>query len=176
MSRFKRKPSPAMIVAILALIVAMAGGAYAAALPKNSVGPKQLKKNAVKTGKIVNGAVTSDKIANSAVTSGKIAGQAVTSGKFFFSSATTLNFPIITAQRCSGFTGEPSNLSVSVPGILATDHVLVTPPPGFADTFTLLGKPDPNSNTVVLTACNTFTAGGGDPDANGGPYKVLVIR
>ena len=67
MIRIRRKPSPAMIVAILALIVAMAGGAYAAAVPKNSVGPKQLKKNAVKTGKIVNGAVTSDKIAGKAV-------------------------------------------------------------------------------------------------------------
>jgi hypothetical protein len=165
-----------MIVAILALIVAMAGGAYAVTVPKKSVGPKQLKAGAVKTGKISDGAVTSQKLAANAVTSGKIAGQAVTSGKFFFSSATNLNFPIITAQRCSGFVGEPSNLSVSVPGILATDHVLVTPPPGFADTFTLLGKPDPNSNSVVLTACNTFTAGGGDPDANGGPYKVLVIR
>ena len=176
MSRIRRKPSPAMIVAILALIVAMAGGAYAAAVPKNSVGSKQLKKNAVKTGKIVNGAVNSNKIANSAVTSGKIADKAVTSGKFFLSSVTTLNFPIITAQRCSGFTGEPPNLSVPAPGIQATDHILVTPPPGYADTFTLLGKPDPNTNTVVLTACNTFTAGGGDPDANGGPYKVLAIR
>ena len=161
MSRIRRKPSPAMIVAILALIVAMAGGAYAAAVPKNSVGSKQLKKNAVKTGKIVNGAVNSNKIANSAVTSGKIADKAVTSGKFFLSSVTTLNFPI---------------LSVPAPGIQATDHILVTPPPGYEDTFTLLGKPDPNTNTVVLTACNTFTAGGGDPDANGGPYKVLVIR
>ena len=43
-----RRPSPAMIVACLALFVALAGGAYAATrLPKNSVGPAQLKAGAV---------------------------------------------------------------------------------------------------------------------------------
>src|SRR3954451_14637640 len=48
-----RRPSPAMIVACIALVVAMAGTGYAALkLPKNSVGTKQLKKNAV-TGKKV---------------------------------------------------------------------------------------------------------------------------
>ena len=90
MIRIRRKPSPALIVAILALIVAMAGGAYAATVAKNSVGSKQLKKNAVKSGKIVNGAVTSDKIAN----------KAVTSGKFFLSVVANLNFPIISASDC----------------------------------------------------------------------------
>jgi hypothetical protein len=169
MTSIRRKPSPAMIVAILALIVAMAGGAYAAAVPKNSVGAKQLKKNAVKTGKIVNGAVTSGKIANNAVTSDKIANQAVTSGKFFLSVVANLNFPIISASDCG-------TLPVSTPGITANDHVLVTPPPGWAPTFVIGGIPDPNNNQVLVQACNNFGAGGGDADANGGPVKVLVIR
>ena len=125
MIRIRRKPSPAMIVAILALIVAMAGGAYAAAVPKNSVGPKQLKKNAVKTGKIVNGAVTSDKIANSAVTSGKIADKAVTSGKFFLSVVSNQNIGPVAGSTCSTF-------AISTPGIQASDHVVVTPPPGWS--------------------------------------------
>ena len=148
-----------MIVAILALIVAMAGGAYAAAVPKNSVGPKQLKKNAVKSGKIVNGAVTSDKIAS----------QAVTSGKFFLSVVTNLNFPIISASDCG-------TLPVSTPGITANDHVLVTPPPGWAPTFVIGGIPDPANNQVLVQACNNFGAGGGDADAGGGPVKILVIH
>ena len=170
MTRIRRKPSPALIVAILALIVAMAGGAYAAAVPKNSVGPKQLKKNAVKTGKIVNGAVTSDKIANSAVTSGKIADKAVTSGKFFLSVVSNQNVGPVAGSSCSTF-------AISTPGIQATDHVLVTPPPGWTDTFTLVGDPDPTGNQVVVQFCNTFTGGGAaDPDGGGGPYKVLVIR
>jgi hypothetical protein len=49
-------PSPAMIVACLALIVALGGVSYAAGvLPKNSVGPPQLKKNAVTGAKVKNG-------------------------------------------------------------------------------------------------------------------------
>src|SRR4051812_17786703 len=42
-----RRPSPAMIVALVALFVALGGGAYAALkLPKGSVGSKQLRKHA----------------------------------------------------------------------------------------------------------------------------------
>ena len=43
------RPSPAMVIACIALGVALGGTSVAAiqALPKNSVGTKQLKKNAV---------------------------------------------------------------------------------------------------------------------------------
>src|SRR5262245_33054537 len=48
-----RRPSPSMVVALVALLAALAGTSYAAIqLPANSVGAKQLKKNAV-TGKKV---------------------------------------------------------------------------------------------------------------------------
>jgi hypothetical protein len=78
MKRFHvSRPSPAMVVALLALIVALGGSAYAA----KKIGSKQLKKNAVTTKKIKNGAVTGSKIANNAVTTGKIANNAVTTGK-----------------------------------------------------------------------------------------------
>jgi hypothetical protein len=60
-------PSPAMIVAIIALIAAFSGTAYAA-LGKNSVGPKQLKAKAVTSGKIANNAVTSAKVAKGSLT------------------------------------------------------------------------------------------------------------
>lgn len=57
------RPSPALIVAVLALIVALAGTSYAAlSLPKNSVGSKQLKKNSVTTAKIKKNAVTGAKV------------------------------------------------------------------------------------------------------------------
>jgi hypothetical protein len=43
-----RRPSAALVVACLALAVALSGVSYAATtLPRNSVGPKQLKANAV---------------------------------------------------------------------------------------------------------------------------------
>lgn len=49
----KRLPSPAMIVACIALVASLGGASYAAvALPKNSVGSKQLRKASVKPSKV----------------------------------------------------------------------------------------------------------------------------
>jgi hypothetical protein len=61
------RPSPAMIVAIIALFAALSGTAFAA-LGKNTVGSKQLKQKAVTTGKIANNAVTSVKVAKGSLT------------------------------------------------------------------------------------------------------------
>jgi len=59
-----RRPSPALIISLIALLVALGGTSYAAfKLPKNSVGTKQLKNNAVTRRKIKNGAVTQRKLA-----------------------------------------------------------------------------------------------------------------
>jgi len=56
MSGFKlRMPSPALVIAIAALFVALGSVSYAATqIKKNSVGTKQLKKNAVKSSKVKN--------------------------------------------------------------------------------------------------------------------------
>lgn len=64
-------PSPAMIVALIALVAALSGTAYAA-LGKNSVGTKQLKAKAVTSGKIANNAVTSAKVAKNSLTGADI--------------------------------------------------------------------------------------------------------
>jgi hypothetical protein len=48
-----RRPSPSTAIALLALFVALSGGAYAAVkLPANSVGTKQIKRSAVTLTKI----------------------------------------------------------------------------------------------------------------------------
>ena len=58
-----QRPSPAMVVALIALFVALGGTGYAVvSLPKNSVGAKQLKKNAVSGKKLRKNAVTSSKV------------------------------------------------------------------------------------------------------------------
>ena len=58
-------PSPAMIVACVAVVIALGGVSYAAGvLPQNSVGTAQLKKNAVTGPKIKKNAVTGPKIKN----------------------------------------------------------------------------------------------------------------
>jgi methionine-rich copper-binding protein CopC len=80
MSTWVKRPSPAMVVAIIALVAALTGTAFAA-LGKNSVGSKQLKKNAVTAVKIKSNAITEAKIATNAVTSNKLKDNAVTSDK-----------------------------------------------------------------------------------------------
>jgi hypothetical protein len=66
MSRLRvRRPSPALIVAMLALLVALGGTSYAVTqLPAKSVGTMQLRKRAVTGPKIRNNAVTSSKVRN----------------------------------------------------------------------------------------------------------------
>jgi hypothetical protein len=66
----KHRPSPSMVVAFIALLVALGGTGYAAQqLKSNSVGSKQLKNNAVTTKKIRNGAVNSNKVKNGSLLS-----------------------------------------------------------------------------------------------------------
>jgi hypothetical protein len=61
-----RRPSPALVISCLALALALGGTSYAAALalPKNSVGPVQLKTSAVTTKKLAPNAVTTAKVLN----------------------------------------------------------------------------------------------------------------
>ena len=63
------RPSPAMVVACVALAVALGGTSFAAieALPRNSVGAKQLKRNAVTGPKIKANAVNGAKVANNSL-------------------------------------------------------------------------------------------------------------
>jgi hypothetical protein len=79
----RRRPSPAMVVACIALLVALGGTSFATVsqLANNSVGAAQLKNNAVTTPKIKNNAVTAPKIASNAVAAAKIASNAVTAAK-----------------------------------------------------------------------------------------------
>ena len=63
-----RRPSPALVIAVIALFVGLGGGAYAA-----QIGTKDIKKNAVTKPKIKNKAVTASKIAPGAVKTNKLA-------------------------------------------------------------------------------------------------------
>jgi hypothetical protein len=62
------RPSPAMVVALIALFAALGGSAYAA----KKIGTKEIKANAITTGKIKKNAVTTSKIKKEAVTGAKI--------------------------------------------------------------------------------------------------------
>lgn len=69
----KRLPSPALVISLVALFVALGGTGYAALrLPRNSVGTTQLENGAVVAAKIRNGTIVGSKLRNGAVTAGKI--------------------------------------------------------------------------------------------------------
>lgn len=77
-------PSPAMLVALLALFVALGGSAYAvkaATAPANSVVTKSIKKGAVTRGKIALGAVGSAQIGTGAVGAAHLGAGAVGTGQ-----------------------------------------------------------------------------------------------
>ena len=59
----RRSPSPAMVVACIALVVALGGTSYAAIrLPPNSVGTPQLKRSAVTAAKVRGNSLTGTQI------------------------------------------------------------------------------------------------------------------
>jgi hypothetical protein len=68
-----RRPSPALVIALFALFIALGGTGYAALhLPKNSVGSRQIKNNAVTSSKIKNNAVTGSKVKDHSLTGSDI--------------------------------------------------------------------------------------------------------
>jgi hypothetical protein len=70
----RRLPSPALVVASLALAVALGGTTYAAtALPKNSVGAKQLKSGSVSSVKLAKGSVASRQIKDHTIVAADLA-------------------------------------------------------------------------------------------------------
>jgi hypothetical protein len=69
MSKLRRlRPSPALVISLIALFVAMGGIGYAAA----TIGTSDIKNNAVTTKKLHNNAVATKKIRNNAVTGAKV--------------------------------------------------------------------------------------------------------
>jgi hypothetical protein len=74
-----------MVVACLALLVALGGTSVAAVnaiVPRNSVGPAQIRSNAVATPELRNGAVTTAKLRNNAVTGLKVRNRSLTAIDF----------------------------------------------------------------------------------------------
>jgi hypothetical protein len=154
MSRWIHRPSPAMIVACLALLVALTGTSVAAVsqlVPRNSVGPNQLRTGAVTRPKLRNNAVDTTKVANRSLravdfAAGQLpagpqgpqgpAGPAGTGATLAFGSATGAN---ATATSSTTFVELPgASASVTVPtGATATLFVsfsaesLCTGPSGY---------------------------------------------
>ena len=67
-----RRPSPALIISFVALLVALSGIAWAAQLAENSVKSKQIKDGQVKDQDLADGAVTTVKLADGSIVTGKV--------------------------------------------------------------------------------------------------------
>jgi hypothetical protein len=76
-----RRPSPALIISMIALFLAAGGTTYAITLPTNSVGPAQLRRSAVLNSKMFPGTVSNSKMGKGAVTFSKMADNQMTSQK-----------------------------------------------------------------------------------------------
>lgn len=85
MTQLRKHLNPALILSVVAVFIALGGGAYAA-ISANSVGTKQLKNNAVTAKKLKRNAVTMRKIARGAVSTAKIRNDAVNGNKVLESS------------------------------------------------------------------------------------------
>ena len=77
----RRLPSPAMIVAMLALLVGLSGSALAVNAAKNSVTTKSIRNGAVKSKKLADKAVKTKKLADNAVKGAQLADGTVTEAK-----------------------------------------------------------------------------------------------
>lgn len=89
MSRVTERLTFANVMSVVAVFIAIGGGAYAAGLAKDSVKSKQIAANAVKQSELASNAVSNPKIAAAAVTTDKIANGSVTTAKIADGSVAT---------------------------------------------------------------------------------------
>lgn len=106
-------PSPAMAVACTALAVSLGGSAYAVtALPRNSVGDKQIRANAVRSSEIASRAVGAAELRPGAVGTAKLAGAAVDTA--------ALKLDAVTSNRIADASVAGEDLA---PGAVSGDRV-----------------------------------------------------
>lgn len=139
MKRIRKRLTYANIMASLAVFLVLGGaGALAAsksAVPKNSVGTKQLRKNAVSAEKIKPEAITKQKLRTGAVTAEKLANNSVTAAKIADGSIEASKIPdaSVTASKL-----EPAQRSEA--------HAFTT-----ASSFDLFDSYDPANWTQVMS-------------------------
>ena len=102
------RPSPATVIACLALFFAVAGGSAIALPGRNSVDSGDIKPKAVKTSDIANNAVTTKKIKNNHVRAADIQNNAVGTGEIRDGQVRTGDLAAQEAFHLVGQPGEPA--------------------------------------------------------------------
>jgi hypothetical protein len=126
-------PSPAMAVAVCALFVALGGASYALTLPRDSVGPRQLRARAVTSTKLGTGAVTVRALRDGAVSGRKIASGSVRASDLAGGAVRTaaLANGAVTVDKLAPDSVTAAQLSLPVVSVQAFSAVLPADQNGF---------------------------------------------
>jgi len=144
-------------LALLALFIALGGTTYAAtALPKNSVGTKQLKKNAVTGVKIKNGSVTNTKIGANAVTGAKVKNDSLSGADILESSLGKV--PSATAADSATNATNATNATHATTADTATTAGNANALNGYAANGLIRIAQGSNGGSVVLGGADTTVA------------------
>ncbi len=118
MSNLKWRPSPALVISLVALFVALAGGAYAATkidtsdIKKAAVTGKKLAKDAVNSNKVKDASLTGGDLADGAISGSKLAGitevEETTTATVSPSITATAECPSGSTVISGGFRGQPT--------------------------------------------------------------------
>lgn len=115
------RPSPAMIIACLALFIAFTGSAIAVGVGKNSVRSAQIVNGAVRTVDIRDNAVKAAKVAPNAIGAGKIAENAVTSQQVVDETLTNADLGAASVTSSEIADGSVASADVSDNSLTAND-------------------------------------------------------
>jgi hypothetical protein len=159
-------PSPAMAVAVCALFVALGGVSYALTLPRDSVGPRQLRPRAVTSTKLGTGAVTVRALRDGAVSGRKIASGSVRASDLGGGSVRTaaLANGAVTAAKLAPDSVTAAQLSLPIASVQAFSPVLPANEPGFR----LIGATCPPGQRVVGGGGGWVSASSVDAVGHGG--------
>jgi hypothetical protein len=163
------RPSPSMVVAFIALLLALGSGAYAQLrIPNNSVGTNKLRNNAVTTNKINNGAVTTQKIRNGAVNSNKVRNGSLMSADFMAGQLPAGPRGPEGERGAAGPPGPPGATNLTVVESAAEVSPVAVCPPGRVATGgggVVAGDPPPDSTWYLYASYPVAAVPGGPPTA-----------
>jgi hypothetical protein len=164
MERLKgRKPSPAMVVSIIALVFALAGSAAAGVATISALSKKEKKQ----TRNIADSEVNKLAPGLSVKSAGALAGGGLKQPAFKLSVAVTLDYPSIPAQSCETLDSDTEPGLGALAGVAGTDAIIATPNQLKMPQITFVaGNLTPG---VYFDACNP-TAAPIDPQ----PFTVRV--
>jgi hypothetical protein len=158
-----RKPSPAMVVSIIALVFALAGSAVAGVATISVLSKKEKKQ----TRNIADSEVNKLAPGLSVKSAGTLADGGLKQSAFKLTVVVTLDFPSIPAQSCDSLDSDTGPGLGGLAGVAGTDAIIATPDVLKMPQITLVaGNLNPG---VYFDACNP-TVGAINPQ----PFTVRV--